>query len=172
MDRSYDFYSGIRDSQTVPVTREQVFDTLEKMGVERAVVEFSGGHDEGGADHIGLFREDEQDEFRKLSEHIWPYVRDEDGKLVYEELRDEDGQIRLRSNGEPVTRPKTRELTKDEEAEMILAQALAAPVYDKFYSFAGEFYVTGTVEWSVSERSVIMDGDERIERSHGIYEEF
>ncbi len=41
------------------MTRSQVFAELIARGVDAAVVEFSGGNDEGGADSITLYRGDE-----------------------------------------------------------------------------------------------------------------
>lgn len=37
------------------LTREQAFEQLIARGADRAVVQFSGGNDEGGPDHIRLF---------------------------------------------------------------------------------------------------------------------
>ena len=36
--------------------REQVFERLEASGIDRAIVEFSGGYDEGGSDAIYLLK--------------------------------------------------------------------------------------------------------------------
>jgi hypothetical protein len=43
-----------------------------------------------------------------------------------------------------------------------LAEALGKPVYDKYYSFAGDFQVDGTVTWNVSEGTVRMTGTESV----------
>jgi hypothetical protein len=47
-----------------------------------------------------------------------------------------------------------------EGVEKELAAALSKPVYDKYYSFAGEFYVNGTIEYDVEKETVIMSGKE------------
>lgn len=52
-----------------------------------------------------------------------------------------------------------------------LAELLALPVYDKYYSFAGEFSVHGNVVWDVAEKKVMMDGSETVEEWHTINEE-
>lgn len=155
-----DFYSGIKDSQNTFMSKGEAFRELENMGVAKAALEFSGGHDEGGVDRIKLFRADAPDAFKELREHVWPRVTDENGKTVYEELR---GRSR---------RPKTRPLTSEEEAEMRLAQSLAAPIYDRYDSFAGEFSVYGTLTWDVVNRDVVMSGDQSVEMYEDIYEEF
>ncbi len=55
---------------------------------------------------------------------------------------------------------------KDEEVLKLpvpggeLQEALEAPVYDKYSSFAGEFYVDGTVVWNVLKEAVSMTGQE------------
>jgi hypothetical protein len=48
-----------------------------------------------------------------------------------------------------------------------LSKALCAPVYDKYYSFAGEYYVHGQLVWNVADRKVLLDGEE----SHSTYED-
>lgn len=41
-----------------------------------------------------------------------------------------------------------------------LADQLSKPVYDRYYSFAGEFYVNGTVEYDVEKETAVMSGQE------------
>lgn len=131
------FYAGIKDSQNTFMGRAEVFERLEADGVERAVVEFSGGHDEGGSDSIRLERDGVQ--VGSLREHVWP------------------------KNG--------GELEAAQRDEMRLAQSLAAPVYDAFSSFAGDFYVNGEVVWLVPERRVVMEGSETVEHYEGFERE-
>lgn len=57
---------------------------------------------------------------------------------------------------------------KQTPADTELAEALSKPVYDKYYSFAGEFYVSGTVVWDAETRKHKMSGQESVET----YEEF
>lgn len=147
-----DFYSGIKSSDNTFMTRDEVFEELESLGVHKAIIHFSGGHDEGGTDRIELHRYGKDPlEYR---EHIWGYVEDENGETVYELVESVHGTWK---------RPKTRPLTAEEEAEMKLSQSLAAPIYDKYYSFAGEFSVHGVVVWETETRKVIMNHDEYVE---------
>lgn len=41
-----------------------------------------------------------------------------------------------------------------------LLEALAQPIFNKYYSFAGDFYVHGSVVWDVTKGTVEMSGDE------------
>lgn len=163
-----DFYSGIKSSDNTYMGREEVFSLLEKNRIELAVVEFSGGHDEGGADDIYLERGEAGGRVAELREHIFPHLKDAEGNWLYDEHEhiDPSGQSR------PVRRPRERELTVEEKNEMRLAQSLAAPVYDSYYGFAGDFHVSGRVEWMVGARRVVMDGQESVESYEDFEKEF
>jgi len=50
---------------------------------------------------------------------------------------------------------------KQTDEELALAEALVAPIYSEFGSFAGEFSVCGNVNWIVITRKVVMDGEEQ-----------
>lgn len=102
--------------------REEVFTALEEMGAVKAVVHFSGGHDEGGSDAIFIRLGDGEN--KELHEYNW---------------------------GD----------RKQTDEELALAVALAAPIYGEFGSFAGEFSVSGVVEWVVTTRKVVMSGEEQ-----------
>lgn len=52
------------------------------------------------------------------------------------------------------------ELTPEQQADNALVEALSAPVYEKYYSFAGEFYVSGAVEYDVLADTVKFAGEE------------
>lgn len=52
-----------------------------------------------------------------------------------------------------------------------LAELLALPVYERYYSFAGEFSVHGNVVWDVAEKKVMLDGSEAVEEWNTISEE-
>ena len=157
-----DFYSGPKDSDNTYMTKEEVFRALKTMGIDKAVVEFSGGYDEGGADSIKLYKGEKV--AQELQEYIWGYEEDENGQPVYEDYQAWDGNT--------YKKPKPRPLTKEEEAEMRLAQSLAAPVYDKYCSFAGEFSVSGNVTWDVTTNHIVMDGDESMDWDESQYVPF
>lgn len=43
-----------------------------------------------------------------------------------------------------------------------IADALSQPVYDEYYSFAGEFHVNGQVVWDANTREINMFGTEEV----------
>jgi hypothetical protein len=147
-----DYHSGIEDGASVSPSTDEVFEQLEREGADRAVVVFGGGNDEGGTESSRLYSEGGVE--RELQEYVWGYETDEKGETVYGE---DEG-----SGGRTFGRPETRPLTAEEEAEMVFAQALPAPVYDECGSFAGDFYVHGTVVWDVKERRVCVEGSQYV----------
>lgn len=170
------FYPVPGDNDDSLMNKEDVFERLRDSGADRAVVSYSGGHDEGDTESIELQRRTgETDELGEpvyermaaLREHIWTYVEDARGNFVYEPFQRPDG-----STG---SRRKQREITAEESAEMHLAQALAAPVYERERSFAGDFSVQGQVVWSVGDTpeddAVVIQGQESFEQHEDFYEE-
>lgn len=129
------------------ISRHEVFEALRERGASGALVEFSGGNDEGDADRIVLL--DGDAEIAEVSEHYENFVRDENGRIVYEADPDSGYQ-----------QAKRRPLTEAQQAEGDLAEALAAPVYDEYGGFSGGFSVAGSVRWDVASRRVTMTGDE------------
>lgn len=53
-----------------------------------------------------------------------------------------------------------------------LPDSLEKPVWDKYGSFAGEFYAEGHVVWDVKERTVGMKGFEEVRHNETIDEDF
>ena len=111
------------------MTRAEVFAELARRGADRALVEFSGGNDEGGPDSITLFRQDAS----ICTQYAWPSGRD---------------------------------ATADQQADVRLVDALSAPVFEAYGTFAGDFEVAGEVIWDVGERTVQMIRDERSDYEH------
>ena len=146
-----DFYSGIKSSDNTYMSRDEVFGALEEQGVDRAVVHFSGGHDEGGADAIHLER---------FISEAGEAGADEAGANEAEDSESLERVAKLREH----VWPEGRGLTANEKWALRLAQSLAAPIYDAYYGFAGEFYVEGTLVWDVAARRVSMSGQESVER--------
>jgi hypothetical protein len=116
--------------------RTAVFVELARQGVAKAVVNFSGGGDEGGVDSIELYNAAGEN-FREMQEH-YPNQRWNPATRSYD--------------------PETG-LTIEQE----LSVALCKPVYDKYHSFAGEFHVHGTVTWEVAAGTCKMNGAESVE---------
>jgi hypothetical protein len=116
--------------------RGPMFAELRRRGVAKVVVEFSGGGDEGGVNDITLYNAD-GGEIGKLEEDY--------GGSTY---NSKTGQW------EPINPPNP---------DTKLVEALVAPVYDRYGSFAGEFYVSGTVEYDVANEKVKMPYRESVE---------
>lgn len=138
--------------------RTEVFRELEERGVDRVVIPYSGGNDEGGPDAIDLYKEGKK-VGELLAARIWGddkiYVRDERGSLIYEPF------TYTSPSGEKVesSKPKTRSATAEELRDDELCRALEQPIYDRWGSFAGEFYTSGVCVWDTKIRKAMMDED-------------
>ena len=55
--------------------------------------------------------------------------------------------------------------------EQKLSQDLCRPVYEQYDTFAGEYYVNGTVVWDVKTRKVTNEGVEEVSSSESFSEE-
>lgn len=117
------------------MTKQEVIEKLREGGATRAVVEFSGGNDQGGADRIALYNGEV--EICEVHEHYPHYHFDQDKK-------------------EWVKVP----LPDEERAEAELSEALTRPVYQAYGTFAGDFDVNGVVVWDVESGQVWMEGEE------------
>lgn len=117
------------------LSRTELFAELRKRGVAKVSVEFSGGGDEGGVDNITLYNA-EGAEIGTLEE-------------------DYGGDQWNGKEWVPVNPPNPN---------TELVNTLCAPVYEKYGSFAGEFYVNGTVDYDVEAGTVKMPHRETVER--------
>lgn len=123
------------------LTRNEMWAELEKRGVTKAEVHFSGGNDEGSIDHVYLMNDDEviatlQEEYIMA---VW-----EKGAWKYEKEHSLDGK---------------------------LVNSLAEPVEERYGSFAGDFYVDGIVSYDVKNRKVMMNYDDSVQTSSSYEEE-
>ena len=114
--------------------QREAFDRLKKLGVATAVVHYSGGHDDGGAEGISTVMADGTSGEIKQHYLAWEHV---------------PGKGMVRPDGYP-------EEVK-EEAE--LADLLVVPVYRRWGTFAGEFHVSGEVIWDATKNKVIFSED-------------
>lgn len=116
-----------------------MFTQLRERGASSAVVEFSGGNDEGGADGITLY-DAEGESIKTITE----YVPD--------------------TQWNPETQKwETVEVDSEVRADVALGEALVKPIYDRWGSFAGEFHVYGTAKWDVETGKVELDYQESVE---------
>lgn len=116
--------------------REQVFQWLEAKNYTKAVVSFSGGGDEGGVDRIQLYKSKEGEAAEIVDEFE---VR---AKYTFEGGR------------------YTERVEDDKENDFYVQQGLSKPVYDKYHTFAGEFYVNGEIIWDVEKKTITRSGEE------------
>ncbi len=100
------------------------FDRLRKRGATKALVEFSGGNDEGGVNGIEI---------------VYPGDKPNEQLEVYY-----DGAQMEYVDGQWRQKPQEK-ATEDQELSLILQR----PVDDRFGSWAGEFEAYGTLTWYV-----------------------
>jgi hypothetical protein len=127
------------------MSRDLVFVALAKKGIARVEVEYNGGNDEGGVDQITFFDKDD----KKIGEMQEYYG----GHMFWDEAT---------KSYKPAAPPNE---------EQRLSQALCAPVYDKYGSFAGEFYVNGTLTWDVAKKKIKDHGVESVEHEESFDDE-
>lgn len=118
------------------VNNTTILNTLKQKNIRKVVVEFSGGHDEGGADNINVYLNGQDDPITSIS--VWGAAN-----------KDEDNSI----------------LDKN------LIDLLCKPIYDKYYSFAGEFSVYGELTWDTEKHSIKFNGSESVESYQHFEEE-
>jgi hypothetical protein len=111
------------------LTKAEVFEELRRRGAGLAIVEFSGGGDEGGADSVRLYREAtaEAIDCDKPLEELPTYPNWQQGPV--------------------------------HDVENALIAALVDPMENEYGSFAGDFHVQGTIAWDVAKETCIMSGE-------------
>jgi len=114
---------------------------LRDHNVVKCVIDYSGGNDEGGVDNTRVTYADGREELNPswCQRTYAPMVPNPDtGKW------------------------ERKTLTTEQERANECADAIEQPVYDRYSTFAGEFYVDGTVEYNVPEGKVRIDGNEQV----------
>lgn len=127
---------------TTSMSTSDAMAALRKKGCVKAIVHFSGGNDEGGADGFTFLTADgtkiEMD-MRTEAHQDW----DTKKWVVYTwEGREQ----------------KSRPATDVEIEDARLREVLEQPIYDQYGSFAGEFYVSGECTWDVATGKAEMHG--------------
>lgn len=113
-------------------TKDKVFAELKRRGAAQCIVAFSGGNDSGGADSIRLL-DKTKTEIATLTEGPWP------------------SQVFDKATG---TTKVGRLDDKSAEFEGDFTAALVQPVYERHFTFAGDFYVHGTITWDVERKTI------------------
>jgi hypothetical protein len=114
----------------------EVFRRIRERGAVRAVVEFSGGNDEGGAESIALHDGEGREVGKVEGGHPGGYWDPQKRRFV---------EVAL---------------TPEQRAEAEFAEALEGPVYAEYGTFAGDFSVSGRVTWDARNCTVSMSGEE------------
>lgn len=144
-----------------PADIREAMQTLQGLNVAKVVIPFSGGNDEGGADGIDYFDADGKSiDYIPSSEAHFSTKWNPDTK-------------RFDDVGWQVTdwsvRPSvSRDATAEEVTLAKVAQVLEHPIYERWGSFAGEFYVHDTLTWDVATGKHTLSGQE----SHEVWEDF
>lgn len=137
------------------MNRTEVFQKLRELGATSAILRYEGGNDEGHIEDVELY---DGKRYVRSIEDPQSYgggmmvVRDEAGHTIYEEVELHSGGTRREA--------KLREMTPSEKETRDLVEALGDPVWEAYGSFAGDFFVSGKVEWDADTKSVYMDGGE------------
>lgn len=131
--------------------KERALNALKDMGIVKCVMDFSGGNDEGAINSAVVTRTDGTEESNP------PFLEREFLRRTW----DADTQ----------TWGYADDVTEEQKAHNELAELFEAPVYDAYGSFAGDFYVEGTLTYDVTAGTVTLSGyeevrqDEEFERS-------
>lgn len=154
------------DYNPTPAETRGAMQVLRDAGVTIAKIGFSGGNDEGGADGIDYF-----DAEGTLVTMPSSNAYNESGSR-YDPATGKFVQVDPRwvvhgpwVAGQPADK---RDATPDEIAVAKVVAVLEAPIYDRWGSFAGEFYVQGTLTWDVTTGKHTLEGQE----SHEVWESF
>jgi len=124
--------------------RSQVWKMLEEKNVAKVEIHFQGGNDEGGCDNIVLL--------------------DAEGKTIGE-------MNEWYEHKEWCPETEQWKVTNKPTNDDLLSKALCEPVYEKYYTFAGEFYVDGTLHWCVKDRLVTISASEEVSTWESFEEE-
>lgn len=140
------------------MTRDEVFDWLSQNNIAQVQLEFSGGNDEGGVDLTSFYGKHPEGTEYSVAMSEDPYVIEAHGAWY----TDKDGNEI--PEGMKIIRDVNawRMATYDEIILSKVHEALAKPIYDRYHTFAGDFYVQGTLVWDVPNRKVIMGGSEEV----------
>lgn len=144
--------------EPTPAEVREVVVTLSPLGVTKIEVEFSGGNDEGGVDDLRyLDAEGKPVDVPRSNAYERTFYRN--GRDVSEGWKVNEGDWREQN---------LRDATPDEVRWARVAKIVEAPIYARYYSFAGEFHVYGTLTWDVVAGTYAMHGQE----SHEVWEDF
>lgn len=129
------------------MTRDELFDKLDSMGIVVVEVEFSGGNDEGGVDNITFLTEN--------GLYNGPLPQNPPVRQEYSTKQYVVGWGR-----------EQRPASPDEVRDAEFWSAIEDPIYKEWGSFAGEFSVHGTLTFNVPGRAAILKQDVQRDYDH------
>lgn len=141
----------------------EVMSKLREAGVVQVRIPFSGGNDEGHADEC-QYLDGEGESVPAIAESTaYQTVHyDDDTKNWVKEWVVTEYRRHLAPELRPL-HPSFRPATPAELEIALMQEVLEAPIYERFGSFAGEFYVDGTVLWNVTDGTYKMFGQESVQ---------
>lgn len=142
------------------LSRSIVFAKLKQLGITRVDVSFSGGNDSGGADGMTVTYADGTTKDESPFPDVHP--------RAVQEYR--TGNWVVWGDFVPGVGRTHRPATPAEIEAVQWSDALEAPIYNRWGSFAGEFSVSGTLVWDVTAGEVRLTGEEEVS-SYETFEE-
>lgn len=141
--------------------KQAAFDGMNKRGIAKIELEFSGGHDEGGIDVMTAYDKDGNTvELPEKKYYVATQYSNEGTKRVFYE------------RGDFLTaRPLAEMPVEDRELHDFL-ENVENIVYSRYYSFAGDFYVYGTATIDAVNKTATIDGQETVEQYESFSQEF
>jgi hypothetical protein len=136
---------------TTDMSTRDAMAALRKQGFVTAIVHFSGGNDEGGADgFVGVKADGEQVRIDGSDAR-----QDQEYDPVSQTWKSTGWVVHSWGQDRSYT---TRPATPEEIEHARICEVLEGPIYDQYGSFAGEFYVDGTCTWDVATGKAEMHG--------------
>lgn len=135
-----------------PFDKDDALKRLRALDITECVMDFSGGNDEGGVDSTAITKTDGS-----------KTTNPECIRYTY---------VEREYNKETKLWVDTTVLSPQNLAANELAGILEAPVHDRFGSFAGDFFVSGTLTYNTVEGTVEMTGSEEVPTETDFTESF
>jgi hypothetical protein len=133
------------------MTIEQAFEELRLRGANYAVVDFSGGNDDGSADDMRLYRavflESGAVDLNASTELPFNWGHKYERWTAETPPPEGEGWIESRYQPPGLEHKVYDRTTPPESEDIELADALFSLAGDKYGSFAGEFRVHGSISW-------------------------
>lgn len=138
--------------------RNKVLRELKDAGVSTVRLSFSGGNDEGSVYETVFLDADSNPVAVSLPEN-----RAYENTEYNQATKTWDKRWVVWDNFSSTFPRQSRPATPDEISHANDIDTLEAPIYDKFGSFAGDFYVDGVLVWDVVAGTYTLSGQETVQ---------